>query len=297
MIEISVPATSANIGPGFDCLGIALNLYNRYFIEEIKEGLIIEGCSKELANDNNLIYTSMKKCFLKVGYKHKGIKIKIEYDIPVSRGLGSSAACILGGIIGANEIAGSILSKEEILQLATEIEGHPDNVAPALFGGMKVSLLEGSKVYHSRIEIAKGLKFIALIPNFKLSTDESRAILPKKIPYKDGVFNVGRVSLMISALVNGQFDLIKVACRDRLHQKYRGSLIEDYDMIMEHCERQDNLGVFLSGAGPTIMVILKERNDSVNNELVSYLSRLKSSWMVKELNIDFDGTVIKNTGR
>lgn len=294
MIEIRVPATSANIGPGFDCLGIALNLYNRYFIEEIKEGLIIEGCDKEFANENNLIYTSMKKCFRKVGYNYKGIKIKIEHDIPVSRGLGSSAACILGGIIGANEIAGRVLSKDEILQLATEIEGHPDNVAPALFGGMMVSLLEDNRVYHSRIEIAKGLKFLALIPDFKLSTEESRAILPKKIPYKDGVFNVGRVSLMISTLINGQFDLIKIACKDSLHQKYRGSLIEDYDMIMKYCESLDSFGVFLSGAGPTIMVILKEVNDSFYNDIVSYLSRLKNSWMVKELNIDFDGAIIKN---
>lgn len=294
MIEIRIPATSANVGPGFDCLGIAFNLYNRYFIEEIKEGLIIEGCDKEFANENNLIYTSMKKCFQKVGYNYKGIKIKIENDIPVSRGLGSSAACILGGIIGANEIAGRTLSKSEMLQLATEIEGHPDNVAPALYGGMMVSLLEDSKVYHSRIEIAKGLKFLALIPDFKLSTEESRTILPKRIHYKDGVFNVGRVSLMISTLINGQFDLIKIACKDRLHQKYRGNLIDDYDMIMEYCERLDSLGVFLSGAGPTIMVILKERNDSFYNEIESCLSRLRNRWVVKELNIDFNGAIIKN---
>ncbi|QVK18331.1 homoserine kinase [Mycoplasmatota bacterium] len=293
MIEIRVPATSANIGPGFDCLGVALNLYNRYYIEEIEEGLIIEGCDKEYQNENNLIYISIIKCFKKVGYKHKGIKIKIKQDIPVSRGLGSSAACILGGIIGANKIAGGLLSKEEILQLATKIEGHPDNVAPALFGGMKVSLLEDSKVYHSRIKIAKGLKFIALIPNFKLSTDKSRAILPNTILRKDGVFNVGRVSLLISSLINGQFDLIKIACEDSLHQKYRGSLIEDYDSIINYCESLDSLGVFLSGAGPTIMVILEESNKSFYNEIVSYLSRFKKSWMVKELNIDFDGAIIK----
>ncbi len=297
MIEIRVPATSANMGPGFDCLGIALNLYNHFIIEEIEEGLIIEGCDKEFANDNNLIYTSMQKCFERVGYKYKGIKIKIEHDIPVSRGLGSSAACILGGIIGANEIAGGVLNRDEILELATEIEGHPDNVAPALLGGMIVSLQEDNKVYHSRIEIAKGLKFCALIPDFKLSTEESRAILPKKIPYKDGVFNVGRVSLMISGLINGQFDLIHLACKDRLHQKYRGSLIEDYDAITKYCESVNSLGVFLSGAGPTIMVILKEGNDSFHNDIVRYLSKLKRNWMVKELNIDFDGAIVKHINK
>ncbi|CAH2212493.1 homoserine kinase [Tepidibacter aestuarii] len=289
MISVKIPATTANVGPGFDCLGIALDIYNNFFVEEIEDGLVIEGCDDEYCNEDNLIYKSMKKCFQRIGYKHKGIRIKIENDIPISRGLGSSASCVLGGVIAANKIAGNKLSKDEILKISSEIEGHPDNVAPALLGGMVTSIKEGDDIYCSKINIPKGLKFCALIPDFKLSTEKSRAVLPSEIPYKDGVFNVGRVSLMVSALINGQFDLIKLACKDSLHQKYRGSLIKDYDNIIKKCKDLDSIGVFLSGAGPTIMVMLKENDINFYNKIQKYTSTLDNKWSIKELNIDNKG--------
>ncbi|MCK4258249.1 MAG: homoserine kinase [Halanaerobiales bacterium] len=294
MIEVRVPGTSANVGPGFDCLGIALNLYNQFIFEEIEDGLVFEGCDQEFANENNLIYVSMKRCFEKIGYHQKGLKIKIVNKIPISRGLGSSATCILGGIMGANEIAGGVLSKDEILNLAVEIEGHPDNITPALFGAMTVAILEDDQVYYSKIKV-EGLKFYALIPDFKLSTEESRAVLPKEIPYKDGVFNIGRVSLMISALVNRQFDLIKLACKDKLHQRYRGRLIKDYDQIIKECENLNSLGVYLSGAGPTIMAILDEKDDMFYRYIGQFLSKLNNRWEVKELLIDYEGAVVKKS--
>ncbi len=289
MINVRIPATTANVGPGFDCLGIALDIYNNFFIEEIEEGLIIEGCDEEYSNEDNLIYKSMKKCFEKIGYKPTGIKIKIENDIPISRGLGSSASCVLGGVIAANKIAGDKLNKDEILKISSEIEGHPDNVAPALLGGMVTSIKEGDDIYCSKINIPKGLKFCALIPDFKLSTEKSRAVLPSKIPYTDGVFNVGRVSLMVSALINGQFDLIKLACKDNLHQKYRGSLIKDYDDIIKKCKDLDSVGVFLSGAGPTIMVMLKEDDIDFYDKIDQYTDTLDNKWTIRELNIANNG--------
>lgn len=292
MIKIKVPATTANIGSGFDALGIGLKLYNTCYFEEIESGLIIEGCSSEYANKDNLIYTSMLKCFEKIGYRHKGIKIVIDSNIPVSRGLGSSATCILGGILGANELAGRILEKKEILELATDIEGHPDNVAPALYGGMVTSIYENTKVYYSKINIKEGLKFCALIPNFKLSTEKSRKVLPKMISHEDGVYNIGRVSLLISALVNGDFDLIKFGIEDKLHQKYRGNLVRDYDKIINKSESLGALGVFLSGAGPTIMAIIKDDNNKFSKEIEEYLNTLDDSWRVKELDINFDGAVV-----
>ncbi|RKD28795.1 homoserine kinase [Thermohalobacter berrensis] len=295
MIKIRVPATSANIGPGFDCLGIALNMYNTFFIEEIEKGVIIEGCEDKFCNENNLVYSAMKKSFEKLGYKYKGIKINIKGQIPVSRGLGSSAACILAGVIGANEIASAGLNREEILQLATEIEGHPDNVTPALFGGMTASVYEKNRVYYSNIKIQKGLKFCTLIPDFQLSTAKARAVLPKKIDYEDGVFNVGRVSLMISALTNGQFDLIKIASKDKLHENYRGNLIRNYHNIVRECEKLDSLGTFLSGAGPTIMAVLEEDNKDFYNNIKKFLYNLEDNWEVKELQIDYNGVVIENT--
>lgn len=293
MIKVRVPATSANMGPGFDCLGVALNLYNYFLIEEIEEGLIIEGCDEKVANENNLIYISMKRCFEKIGYKYKGIKIIIESYIPASRGLGSSAACIVGGIVGANAIAGGIMNKDEMLQLAAEIEGHPDNVTPALFGGMTTSICEEKRAYYSKIDIAKGLKFCALIPDFKLSTEEARAALPKEISYKDGVFNVGRTSLLMAALISGDFDLIKLACKDRLHQKYRGKLIEDFNQIIEKCESLPEVGgIFLSGAGPTIMAILKEEDNVFHSDFHRFMNVLKNSWQTRELDIDYQGAVV-----
>lgn len=292
MIKVRVPATSANIGPGFDCLGLALNLYNTFGFEEINEGLVIEGCEAEFSNKKNLIYISMKKCFEKIGYEIKGIKIIIEDDIPVSRGLGSSASCIVGGIIGANEIAGGILTLGEILKLAVEVEGHPDNVAPALLGGMTVAIQDENQVHYSKIKVSEGLKFYTLIPNFKLSTEKSREILPKEIDYLDGVFNVGRVALLISALTNGEFNLLKTACDDKLHQKYRGELIEGFHIIKAKCEELGSLGVFLSGAGPTIMALAEEKNENFYMEAHRFLNTLKNEWEIKPLDIDLEGAKV-----
>ncbi|HCL4547275.1 homoserine kinase [Clostridium botulinum] len=294
MVEVRVPATSANIGPGFDCLGVAVNIYNKFFVEEIEEGLIFEGCADKFKNENNLIYVAMKKCFDKIGYKPTGLRIKIESDIPVSRGLGSSAACVVGGIVSANELAGGALNKKELLDLAVEVEGHPDNVNPAFCGGMTASISDNREVIYSKVKVSEGIKFCALIPDFTLSTEKARAVLPKSIDYKDGIFNVGRTALMISALNNGDFHLIKYACKDKLHQDYRAKLIENFYSIKEECEKLNSLGVFLSGAGPTIMVMLKEEDKRFSKNIKSFLETLKNKWEVRELKIDKLGTVVNN---
>ncbi|APH19274.1 homoserine kinase [Clostridium botulinum] len=294
MIEVRVPATSANIGPGFDCLGIAVNMYNKFFVEEIEDGLIFEGCADKFKNENNLIYVAMKKCFDKIGYKPTGLRIKIESDIPVSRGLGSSAACVVGGIVSANELAGGVLNKKELLDLAVEVEGHPDNVNPAFCGGMTASISDNREVIYSKVKVSEGIKFCALIPDFTLSTEKARAVLPKSIDYKDGIFNVGRTALMISALNNGDFHLIKYACKDKLHQDYRAKLIENFYSIKKQCEKLNSLGVFLSGAGPTIMVMLREEDKDFSKNIKSFLETLKNKWEVRELKIDKLGTVVNN---
>ncbi|KEJ00993.1 serine kinase [Clostridium botulinum A2B7 92] len=294
MVEVRVPATSANIGSGFDCLGVAVNMYNKFFVEEIEDGLIFEGCADKFKNENNLIYVAMKKCFDKIGYKPTGLRIKIESDIPVSRGLGSSAACVVGGIVSANELAGGTLNKKELLDLAVEVEGHPDNVNPAFCGGMTASISDNREVIYSKVKVCEGIKFCALIPDFTLSTEKARAVLPKSIDYKDGIFNVGRTALMISALNNGDFHLIKYACKDKLHQDYRAKLIENFYSIKKQCEKLNSLGVFLSGAGPTIMVMLREEDKDFSKNIKSFLETLKNKWEVRELKIDKLGTVVNN---
>ncbi|HDK7166749.1 TPA: homoserine kinase [Clostridium botulinum] len=294
MIEVRVPATSANIGPGFDCLGVAVNMYNKFFVEEIKEGLIFEGCEDKFKNEDNLIYVAMKKCFDKIRYKPTGLRIKMESDIPVSRGLGSSAACVVGGIVSANELAGRVLNKKELLDLAVEVEGHPDNVNPAFCGGMTVSISDNKEIIYSKVKVSEGIKFCALIPDFTLSTEKARTVLPKSIDYKDGIFNVGRTALMVSALNNGDFHLIKHACKDKLHQDYRAKFIENFYSIKKQCEKLNSLGVFLSGAGPTIMVMIKEEENYFSKNIKVFLDTLKNKWEVRELKIDNIGTIINN---
>ncbi|WP_315121360.1 homoserine kinase [uncultured Clostridium sp.] len=281
MVEVIVPATSANLGPGFDCLGVALNFYNKLYIEE--------NDNSNPKDENSLAYISAKKLFDKVGYKNKKFNIKIHGNIPQSRGLGSSATCIAGGLIGANRILGDILSKEEIIKLATEIEGHPDNVTPAIVGGITTAIFENEKVYYEKLHLKEGIKFCALTPDFELSTSEARSVLPSKVDYKDAVFNVGRVALTISSLVNGNFEQLRVSCEDKLHQPYRSKLIRNYDSITAYCKELNSLGVFLSGAGPTIMVLVEESNHYFLEEINKYLITLEDKWEVRELKIDHLG--------
>lgn len=292
MLEIKVPGTSANLGPGFDSLGIALNIYNKFYVEEIKEGLYIEGCKEEYRNDKNLFYVSMKRVFHKFGYEPKGLRIKIDSDIPESRGLGSSASCIVGGVIAANSLIGNKLSKEDILEISTEIEGHPDNVAPAIFGGMTAVVKDKDRIYYDKIDIDKNINFYALIPDFTLATKESREVLPKDIDYKDSVFNVGRVALMISSLISGNYENLQVAFDDKLHQPYRKKLIDNYDYIMLKCKKNGARGVFLSGAGPTIMAITEEYKEDFLNNMKKELSILNNQWEIKKLVVDYKGATI-----
>lgn len=293
MINIIVPATSANLGPGFDTLGLALNLYNRFYFEEISDGLEINGCLDININKENLVYISMLKTFNILGYEPKGININIEGDIPMSRGLGSSASCIVGGVMGANELAGAPLSIDDIFKIATEIEGHPDNIAPALFGGLVVSLMEEEKIYHNKINIASGIKFVALIPDFNLSTSVAREVLPSTVIYKEAVDNISRVSLLLSALSNGRFDLLKPSLKDNLHQPYRGKLIPKFNEILDKCYEMGALGGYLSGAGPTIMAIISEDDRNFTNEIKVYLNSINYNWSVIELQIDLSGARVK----
>ncbi|SFB17227.1 homoserine kinase [Clostridium frigidicarnis] len=293
MLEIKVPATSANFGPGFDALGVALDLYNKFYIEEIEEGLVIEGCDEKYRGKDNLIYRAMEECFKITGYNPKGIHIKIKSEIPLSRGLGSSASCIVAGVLAANEISGNKLDKKEILNLATKIEGHPDNITPALFGGMTVSICDNDEVLYNQIFAPENICFCALIPEFTLSTEKARAVLPKEISYKDAVFNISRVSMLVSALSNSNLGLLKVACEDRIHQIYRGELIDNFDDIIKICNDLNCLGIFLSGAGPTVMALVEETNLEFFEKISEMLSNLNNKWSIKKLRLDNVGATLK----
>lgn len=291
MINIKVPATTANIGPGYDSLGIALNLYNKFSFQETPRGLEIIGGLDGEKDADNLVYTSMLKTFEHVGYKHKGIRINIETNIPVSRGLGSSSTCIVAGVMAANEIAGKPLSLDDVLTVATEIEGHPDNIAPALFGGLVASLMEEDRIYYNNIQIGEGLKLYAIVPNFTVSTKDAREVLPENISHKAASENVARVSLVIAALSSGRFDLLKPGLKDNLHQPYRSKLIKGFDQVIDKCYEFKAYGAYLSGAGPTIMALVDESNNDFKEEMEYYLKSKGYDWKIIELQIDLDGAV------
>lgn len=293
MVKVRVPASSANMGPGFDALGIAFNVYNEYEFSEIESGLEFEGIPDEFCTEDNIIYQGMQMAFEYKGYKPKGIKIKvIKQDIPISRGLGSSSSCIVAGLIGAIALSGNEIDKNEVLKLAVELEGHPDNVAPAILGDMVVAIMEDKEPIYDIVNISNNIKFVCLIPDFRLSTKDARGVIPKEISLKDGIYNVSRAALLVSALINGRKDLLKYACNDSFHQNYRKILIKHYDEVKEKSFNLGALGFFLSGAGPTLMVVLDREDENFVGAMKDYLLENSISWDVKELEVDKCGAVV-----
>ena len=295
MIRVRVPATSANLGPGFDSLGISLNIYNEYeFSLKDEEGLFFEGVEKEFQNENNIIFMAIKKIFDKYDFKFEGIRIKIiKQDIPISRGLGSSSSCIVAGLIGAFALMGKEINKNEILSLAVDIEGHPDNVCPAIFGGLVSTIMvDGKKPLYNCVEVKEGVKFIALIPRFKLSTEKARAILPKEVSFKDCVYNIGRAALLISCFSNGNYALLKEASKDRIHERFRSKLIDNFDEVYNKVLELGAFSCFLSGAGPTLMAIVDKDDINFVNRLREFMSEQNINWDIKELTIDKHGAKI-----
>lgn len=232
--RVKVPATSANVGAGFDTMGLALAIYNIFDVEEIESGLEFVGFEEKYCNEDNLIYKAMEIFFEKVLYKKKGYKISlIECDIPTTRGLGSSSTCIIAGILAANKISKANFKKDDIINVINEIEGHPDNVVPALLGGFVVSVVEKSKVYYNRIELDENLIFCAAIPNFEFKTEISRSILPKSYSSVDVFYNLSRVALTATAFFSKNYELLLFSCHDKLHEPYRSKHIKDYDNIVD----------------------------------------------------------------
>ena len=238
MYKVKVPATSANMGPGFDCMGVALDIYNTVEAEEIPEGLIIENNGRDAnlidIDDTNLIYKAMKIVFERVGYAPSGLKITSYNDIPVARGLGSSAASIAAGLILANAMTGETLNLEEIIGLGAAIEGHPDNIVPALIGGMTLSYSQDtSSVGYIKMDFPEKLRMLVMVPDFILSTAKARMVIPKQVELGNAVFNISRAALMVAALTAGKLEHLKYAVQDRLHQPYREKLIPGMQEVFE----------------------------------------------------------------
>ena len=284
--RISVPATSANLGPGFDALGIAVDLANTCEFKISEDVKKFEKNVKE-----NLIYSSYKYVF--DFYKEEVIPIDIDLctNIPLSRGLGSSAACIVMGVFMAFFVMKRDFDKAEILKIATAIEGHPDNVSPAIYGGANVSILNGD-VFVERFEISEKFKFLAIIPEFELSTKDAREALPKNYTKEDVVFNISRVSMLILSLISGDEDNLKASLEDKIHEPYRYKLIPEIEEIEKIIKESNAIGHYLSGAGSTIMLILNSNDETTESEIRKKLERLSNSYSVMPLEIDKRGAFL-----
>lgn len=281
-VSVKVPATTANLGPGFDCLGLALPVYNIVTVEEtimpgtgIEINIIDETHEQDIisipTDENNIVYKAIELLYNSIGQTPSELKITIKTHIPIARGLGSSAAVIVGGLMAANELLGRPADEAALLSIATEIENHPDNITPAVVGGFVVSSLEedGSVIY-SKMNWPKDWNITVCIPDYELATDIARSVLPPEVPMRDAIFNLKHTAMLVQAVNTHDEKLMKAALNDRLHQQYREKLIPGLKEIKEALKHEENvMGVVISGAGPSVLVISHGNNLDKIRETVS----------------------------
>ena len=254
-VKITVPATSANLGIGYDCLGMAVSLYSTFTFERA-ERLTITGCPDKYRNADNLVYRSFELALAHWGEEPFPISIDIDARIPVSRGLGSSSTCTVAGIMGAAALTGRIVGRAEAVSIATEMEGHPDNVAPAIMGSLVCSFTpEGELPRCIRYEVARGLHFVTVVPPYEVKTEEARKIVPGEVALSTAVWQMGRISGLTRGLEAGDMSLVAAACDDKLQEPYRRTLIPDYDEVRRVCLDGGAAAMWISGSGSTLMAV------------------------------------------
>ena len=298
MIHVRVPATSANMGPGFDSIGVAVELYNHIWVEEQPSGVTIEVKRKQAIpaplDETNLIYQTMKYFYDQKGLTIPGVKIVQEDFIPMVRGLGSSAACIVGGLFAANALAGNICDKQELAQMAAHLEGHPDNSNPAIFGSMVVGAQNEKVMNHVRLELPEDLIFATMIPDFPVATHDARRVLPDNYTRGDMVFNASRAALMVASLMTGKYENFDMAMEDCVHQPYRAQLIPGMYDIFAQAKEYGAVAAYLSGAGSTLMaMVTKDKAEEFERKMSEYLGTLEHNWELKLLKPDMQGVLVE----
>lgn len=308
-ISVKVPATTANLGPGFDCLGMALPIYNTITIEETVlpgTGVEINVMSDDAAVDelsiehmvldeNSLIYKAVELLYNSIGQTPTELKINVHSNIPIARGLGSSASVIVGGLLAANELLGKPADEAALLSIATEVEGHPDNITPAIVGGLVISSQEEDcTVVYRKLDWPEEWTITVCIPEYELSTDISRSVLPKEVPMCDAVFNAKRMAMFVEAVNKKDAELMKLALQDRLHQPYRMKLVPGLEKISENLRHEENvLGCVLSGAGPSILVISQKNNiDKIHSIVKETWANLNVKADVRTLTVEKNGAQV-----
>jgi homoserine kinase len=292
---VTVPATTANLGPGFDCIGAALTLYNQVkftFPSNQETQIIVTGLEADRVSTDktNLLYQSFTKIYHHLGKPVPNVSIEIHLNIPLARGLGSSATAIVGGLIGANYLAGSPLTPSEIREIAITLEGHPDNVVPALLGNCQLSVGETGNWQVCPITWHQDIIPVVAIPNFELSTETARSVLPKELSYSDAIFNIARLGLLIKGLDTAQADWLSMAMEDKLHQPYRQSLIPGYEIVQQAAKAAGAYGMVISGAGPSLLALTHI------NHTAAVTTAIEKAWQTIGINADVLALAVDTKG-
>ena len=276
LVRVKAPATTANMGPGYDCLGMALDVWNTIEIEVLDSGEPVvevtgEGAGELGTGRDNLVYRSMEFLFQDAGQEMPLVRIRCDNAIPLARGMGSSAAAIAGGLVAANAICSQDYTPNDLLEMAATIEGHPDNVAAAVLGGMQLVISdkteEGSRLYAVSINVPPELRAVVFVPQVRIATEDARAVLPEKITVADAVHNMGRIGLLVASMTTNHPEYLAIATQDLLHQPYRQPLFPAMKVIFKAALDAGALGVFLSGSGSTVLALTQGREMTVAYEM------------------------------
>jgi homoserine kinase len=295
-VTVRVPATTANLGPGFDTLGIALKMHNQISIRETDEPVVLRvDATKDSPAAQAMAREAADAFFGRSKLKPHGAQIEVKGEVPISRGLGSSVTVRLGIVYALNEIDGRPLSDAEMLDLVTDLEGHPDNCAPALFGGFVVSGRIGGTVRYRRFSVPAQLKFVCCVPDFEVSTEKARSLLPKQVPLRDAVENLNRVALLVATFASGDFSLLRGLFDDKLHQPYRKKLIPQLDEVIAKAVEAGALGGWLSGSGSAIMCLAEQKEKAVAEAMAGVFAQEKIRCETHILVADNDGTRVKRS--
>lgn len=260
-VSVRVPATSANIGPGFDCLGLAVDLWGIITVERREPSPADDPMA-------SMAITAALKVFERAGEAAGPLAVSYEGDIPIARGLGASAVARVGGLVAANELTGGGMDRDELLVIATELEGHADNVAPAIFGGLQASVVEDGKVLHTAVPLPAGLQCVLFVPEFRIATKDARRVLPDSLSRADAVHNIGRAALLVAAMARGRFDLLNAATQDRLHQPARSQLFPAMTAIFEAARAAGAHAAYLSGSGSTLCAFATANAQGIADAMV-----------------------------
>lgn len=295
-MKIKIPCSTSNLGPGFDTLGLALNRYLYLTVDE-SAGLVIsvEGNGKEhiAADANNLVYAAMTATAQKVGRTIPPIHLQINNEIPAYGGLGGSGAAIAGGVFLANQLLNIGLSVDEMLNIAVEIEGHPDNVSAALFGGLTINCFDPDRRVHCRsVKIDTKLSVVSCSPHFQVQTKEARKILPQQVPLKDAVTNIENAASLVAAMMSGDFDALRYVTADRLHEQYRATLIPGYADVKAAALNAGALSFNISGAGPTLFAFTLSNRQQVADAMVAAFARNGQAATAEVMSVENSGAAL-----